>query len=523
MSIQRAIKSVAVIGGGPAGIACVNELAHVTAAGDSLLEKHLKPKNPAFEKIICFEQNSKLGGVWNFFKKPDLSLPPLTVLNHGNYNKPDEIYEAPIFPDSKLLKNTSIDNPVVKISDKKLTDEIRWHRNASYKDLFTNIPEKFMRFSYTPYKKISNGRFLEPLVSLNDVRDYLANIVERYDLKKHFRVNSGVELIEKIKRENGEEKWLLTIRQKSPFSKVEQWYTEEFDAVIAANGHCNVPFIPKTEGLNEFVEKNPGILKHSKSFRDLNEYKNSNILLCGSGTSSFDLLQYLSPVAKSVTISQKSKSVYSWIDECFSACKDIKFKPRISKYLPDSGEVQFDDGSIRKYDHIVLSTGYHYHYPFIKPDDEFVKIYDRFDLNNQISKIGNLYLYTFSTVDNTFATAGIPTIGLMFHGMEYSAAAIAGVFSGAKKLPSNEQQIAWDDGRTKISEPEVPHRYQGFFLEKIEDQFLNPLFELAPNGRSNPLKKDGWTLEEVDQSIPALKKAFFALKSGECSSRDLLK
>lgn len=522
MSIQKAIKAIAIIGGGPAGIACVNELAHVSLTGESFISKGVKPSSPAFDKIVCFEQNSKLGGVWNFFKKPDLKLPPLDVLNFGKYNKPNHIYEYPQFPKQNLLKNTSVLNPYITTSSKSIEEEVRWQRNAAYKDLFTNIPEKFMKFSYTQDKSISKGRFLEPLLSSNDIKLYLDGIIEKYNLLNYFRVNSGVELIEKVVKDDGDEKWVLTIREKAGFSHTEKWYKEEFDAVIVANGHCNVPFIPKTPGLNEFVSKYPNILRHSKSFRNPNEYKGKDVLVCGSGTSSFDLLQYILHIAKSVTISQKSKSVYGWISDCFDQCNDVSFKPRISKFLPETGQVEFTDGSVSKFDHIILSTGYHYFFPFMKEKDEYVKIYDDDNLNSQVNKIGNLYLYTFSTVDNTFATVGIPTFGLMFHGMEYSAAAIAGVFSGAKQLPEKEIQIKWDDQRTKIDEPEVPHRFQGFFLDKVEEQLLNPLYNLAPAGRQNPLPKDSWNSSEVDESIPALKKAFFALKSGRYNSEDIL-
>ncbi|CAI8510847.1 unnamed protein product [Pichia kudriavzevii] len=523
MSINKVIKSVAVIGGGPAGIACVNELVHVSQNGRSLLETCVKPVTTAFDKVVCFEQNSKLGGVWNFFKEPDAQLPPLHALNRGTYNKPDGIYERPSIPNRKSLQSATREHPFVRLSEKTLSEEHRWHRNAAYKDLFTNVPEKYMRFSYTPMENLSRGRYLEPLVSMDDITDYLERVIERYDLRRHFRVNSGVERIEKVVKENGQEKWLLTIREKTPSTKVEQWYTEEFDAVVAANGHCNVPFIPKTEGLNEFVRKYPNVVKHSKSYRDANDYRNSKILLCGSGTSSADLLQYLSPVAKGVTVSQRSESVYPWIVDCFKMVSNVQFKPRISKYLHETGEVMFEDGTVGKYDHVILSTGYHYHFPFLNPEDELVKIYDHHENNSPVSKIGNLYLYTFSTIDNSFATAGIPTFGLMFHGMEYSAAAIAGVFSGSKRLPDLKDQIQWDEYRTKRKEPEVPHRFQGFFLDKAEEQLLNPLFSLAPEGRTNPLQRERWRPSEVDASTPALIKAFRSLVSGKCKPAELLK
>lgn len=521
MSLRKVIKSVAVIGGGPAGIACINELAHVSKSGISTLEKNEKPTNPAFDKIVCFEQNDKPGGVWNYFSEPDPKLPPLNILNNGKYDKPDEIYQFSKLPKPTQLVNTTVSNPFVRFSDKNLESELKWNKNAAYRDLFTNIPEKFMKFSYTPYQNISKGRFLEPLITSTDIKNYLDSIINKYDLLKYFRLNSSVESVEKDKNTD---RWKLTIRKKPRFSKVEQWYTEEFDALVVANGHCNVPFIPKIEGLAEFVAKYPDVIRHSKSFRNVKDFEKSNVLLCGSGTSSADLAQYLSPVAKSVTISQRSESVYEWIRECFKKSPNIKFKPRIKRLLPESKSVEFYDGTIGQYDHIILSTGYHYHFPFLKQVDEYVKIYnDNYQSQSPISKIGNLYLYTFSTKDNSLATAGIPTIGLMFHAMEYSAIAIAGIFSGSKQLPPLEEQIKWDDGRTKVDKPEVPHRYQGFFTEKLEEQLLNPLFEFAPEGRTVPLVKENLDPKEVDASNPALVKAYLALQSGKYTAKDLLK
>lgn len=521
MSVSKVIRSVAVIGGGPAGIATVNELAHVSKQLVSTLEKNTKPASPAFDKIVCFEQNNKIGGVWNYFAEPDPRLPPASMIKSGKYDKPDGIYERSARPKVQDLAKASFEHPFVKYSPKSFEQELKWSKNAAYKDLFTNIPEKFMRFSYTPYQHISRGRFLEPLVSLTDVRNYLESIVDKYKLAEYFRLNSGVEAVQKDPQTG---KWRLTIRQKPRFSSMEQWYTEEFDAVVIANGHCNVPFIPKMENLPEFVAKYPEIVRHSKSFRNPQDFKNGNVLLCGSGTSSIDLTQYLSPVAKSVTISQRSESVYDWIRDCFKQSPDIKFKPRIKKFLPESRSVEFEDGSVGEYDHIILSTGYHYHFPFLEQSDEYVKIYnDSYESNSPVSKIGNLYLYTFSTKDNSIATIGIPTTGLMFHTMEYSAAAIAGVFSGAKKLPSLKEQTVWDDGRTEIDKPEVPHRFQGFFTDKMEEQLLNPLFALAAEGRTVPLKKDNLDPKEVEASSPALVKAYHALRSGKYTAQDLLK
>lgn len=512
------MKSVAVIGAGPGGIATINELSHVSASGVSTLEANIKPDTPAFDKIVCFEQNDTIGGVWNFFPSPDPKLPSLDILKTGNFGDPDSIYESSTKFQNGELDGKTESNPFVKTSDKFANDELRWTKNAVYKDLFTNVPEKFMKFSYTPYQFNSKGKILQPLITFDDVRSYLTGIVEKYQLLEYFRFNSSVEFIEKNKTNN---KWTLTIRHKPRFSKVEKWYTEEFDYLVLANGHCNVPFIPQIENLSKFVEKYPDIISHSKSFRSVEPFAKKKVLLCGSGTSSADLAQYLLPIAESVTISQRSESTYAWIKECFQKSPELIFKPRIKRLLPDTGAVEFEDGTIDSFDHIILSTGYHYHFPFLPKDEPYIKIYN--NDNTQVNKIGNLYLYTFSIIDSTLATVGIPTTSFMFHSIEYGAAAVAGVFSGFKKLPNIDDQIKWDKNRTDRLEAEVPHRFQGFFNDKVNEQLWDPLFQLASKGRTCPIEVDNTDVNEVITADGALIKAYLSLKSGKFTPEELLK
>lgn len=62
------------------------------------------------------------------------------------------------------------------------------------------------------------------------------------------------------------DKWVVTVRHTS--TDYEEWYEEEFDAVVIANGHYTVPNIPHIEALAKFNELHPNTLIHSKSFRD---------------------------------------------------------------------------------------------------------------------------------------------------------------------------------------------------------------------------------------------------------------
>lgn len=514
MSISRVIKSVAVIGGGPAGIVTLNELLHTSKSGVSTLKSGKLPIDPAFYKVVCFEQNPTWGGVWNYFEKPDPKLP--SNLN-CNYSNPDNIYEIPDIPKNPILEKTNFNEPFIKESAKTFCEEVKWQRNAAYKDLFTNIPEKYMKFSYHDYKGLKSNNLLSPLITSKDVKRYLDDVIDNYDLKSNFRLNSSVENVEKL-----DDVWRLTIRQKEYNSKTEKWYYEYFDAVVSANGHCSVPFIPTMTNLLEFNEKFPNVISHSKAFRNSSSYQGGDVLLLGSGTSSIDLAQYIIPKANSVTISQRSQSVYEWIKECFEKSPEVDFKPRIKQFLPEAGKVEFIDGTIKSFTQIILGTGYHYHWPFLNKSDEIVKIYHDPGSCNPVNKIGNLFLYAFSTTDNTFATVGIPTINLMFHNMEYGAIAIAGVFSGAKKLPHVDTQLEWDAKRTQTDEPEVPHRFQGFHLDKLDDQLFEPLFDLAPLERERPLVKGQCREPDFKDSNKTLQNIYLGLKSGEFKESDIL-
>ena len=49
---------------------------------------------------------------------------------------------------------------------------------------------------------------------------------------------------------------------------------EKFDAVIAANGHCDWPLLPNVEGLEAWSEKFPDSLYHSVSYKSAKTFEN---------------------------------------------------------------------------------------------------------------------------------------------------------------------------------------------------------------------------------------------------------
>lgn len=61
--------------------------------------------------------------------------------------------------------------------------------------------------------------------------------------------------------------WVLTLRQEIEGSEQDRWWQEEFDAVVVATGHYNVPYLPNIPGLVEVEKRFPGTVSHSKHYR----------------------------------------------------------------------------------------------------------------------------------------------------------------------------------------------------------------------------------------------------------------
>jgi cation diffusion facilitator CzcD-associated flavoprotein CzcO len=98
------------------------------------------------------------------------------------------------------------------------------------------------------------------------IREWVEDIFVRNGNDKLLELNTTVERAEK----RGD-KWVLTLRQEEPGKNY--WWQEEFDALVVASGHYNIPWIPQIPGLLEYDAKYPGRILHSKHFRNAEDFK----------------------------------------------------------------------------------------------------------------------------------------------------------------------------------------------------------------------------------------------------------
>jgi cation diffusion facilitator CzcD-associated flavoprotein CzcO len=148
----------------------------------------------------------------------------------------------------------------------------RFEESSIYPYLHTNIDSIPMEFSQ---EKIPTERSElsiathgpdTPFRHWEVIRRYIAGLVERRGYEDFISYNTSVELAEKVGSE-----WKLTLRKEG--KEKDYWWVEYFDAVVVANGHYNVPYIPAVKGLEEFEKARPGSVLHSKHYRGRDQFR----------------------------------------------------------------------------------------------------------------------------------------------------------------------------------------------------------------------------------------------------------
>lgn len=236
----------------------------------------------------------------------------------------------------------------------------------------------------------------------------------------------------------------MTLRQSGHFHRnqpAEYWWVEEFDAVVVASGHYNVPLIPEIGGLDSAFKEYPGVFEHSKSFRSANDYVDKRVVVVGGNISSADLIADLHAVVKGgLYLSQRGSN--EALKNVFSL-PGVQLKSTITQIGTSSAgvTVTFADGStVDDVDKIIFATGYKLSYPFLVPDPV-----------TPSNRVAGFYQHIFKIGDPSLALVGQVRGALSFRVYEYQAVAVARYFANhnATPLPSPQEQDAWEVERLK--------------------------------------------------------------------------
>ncbi|KAF8856860.1 FAD/NAD(P)-binding domain-containing protein, partial [Acephala macrosclerotiorum] len=458
MSRLERVKSVAIIGAGAAGA--------ITAAA-------FKAEN-YFEKIRVFERRETAGGTWIYDRDPKPSLPILPGA-------------LPASVDPPLVIPSSLPRIISP------NQQERFAQTPIYDSLTTNVPDIAMCFSD---QRFAHGIFVPHHIP----RQYIENYFSSHNLDDLLVLNTTVEdvsLITSSELGTGE-RWKLTLRKYDCYRHVDVWWEEEFDAVILANGHYSVPFIPEVKGLKAYSEKYPGRVQHSKYYRSPIQYKSQKLLVIGNSASGHDVAaEGVSTARLPVYNSIHSKSRWDG-DE---PPKGIAWKPIISEFHLD-GRIEFEDGTyLDNIDKVIYCTGYKASYPFWNEKVNGRPLYD-YESNKLIKN----YWHTFFQDFKTLAIVGLPRV-LTFRSFEYQAIALARLYSGRNKvpLPPLSEQQKWESEREEKRRKEHKKFHDIEWETGETKEWLGRFFEIAGlgtltgDGRVPPvLGKDlVWAIEHL--------------------------
>ncbi|PVI00307.1 flavin-containing monooxygenase FMO [Periconia macrospinosa] len=404
-----AIKRVAVIGLGPSGAIAIDALA----------------REKIFDQIRVFERREAPGGCWLEDSASPADLEPQSFAALADRNG-----ELPLPIPSSLPAKTP--KPVQK----------QYTESSVYPYLETNVDAIPMSFSQEPIPtqrsdlSISKHGQNTPFRHHSVIRKYISDLVNRKGYENLVSYNTTVELAEKQGKD-----WRLVLRRNGGEGQQDEWWEERFDAVVVANGHYHVPYIPRIEGLDAFEAARPGSVKHSKMFRGRDSYRGKTVVVVGASVSAADIAYDLIGIASGpiYAVVQGHKPNGYFGDEAFKH-PSIATKPSISHITTSNGDrtVHFIDGtSVAGVDEIIFGTGYSWSLPFLP------------NISVRKNRVPGLYQHVVYREDPSLVFVGAVGAGLTFRVFEWQAVLAARVLSGRATLPSVQEQERWEKERVQ--------------------------------------------------------------------------
>ncbi|ROV88309.1 hypothetical protein VMCG_10479 [Cytospora schulzeri] len=394
------VRSVAVIGAGPAGAAAADALA----------------KEERFETVRVFDRRSLAGGTWVYTPDASLKIPDLRDLLEGNADSPVPV---PSNLPAETPKSVAVNNQEVRYADTALHEHLHGNHVPS---LFGGIAEPRGAGPGAPFKH------------REVVREWIEGVFVHNGLQKFLELNTTVERAEK----KGS-KWVLTLRKE--LGQRNYWWEERFDALIVASGHYNVPWMPKIDGLVEFDAKFPGRILHAKHFRDGSRYHGKRVIVVGGSVSAYEIIGEVLPYAQHpvyASLRGDPDPAFGW-----KPWKDphIAVQKQITRLDPTSGRIFFEDDTyLDDVDHVIFGTGYTFSLPFLPVVQERIRRAHR--------RIPGIWQHTWNIDDPTLALIGMLNGGFTFRVYEWQAVAVARFFAGrSKPLPPVEEQRDWERKR----------------------------------------------------------------------------
>lgn len=424
------VPKIAIIGAGPLGLGFAKAIAAEPNARE------------IFKAIDVYERRPQAGGLWN----------------HTG-DKSNVTFEL---TESKTNKNA------LKVIDNDP------HLSPMYKHTETNIVKDMMRYKDHPLPEKSNTFPVRTEV-LDYLLDYQKEIPDFVNFKFNTKVSS-------LLKNNDNNKWeLKTDKDAEP---------SIYDKVILAHGHFDTPFVPKSEGLLNWFQKDPTSISHAKYYNDCTKYKDQKVLIIGNSASGIDISTQLITVAKGIVMSCVGEPMFKGVIEDQTEQVD-----GIAKYdFENNRSVVTKSGKvISNIDKILFCTGYLYEIPFLKSYTTGPNA-----IITDGTNIHDLYKQLFYIPDTSLILAGLPKSIIPFPFAEAQGQYVARILSGRLQLPSTEEMF-------KDYEREVAERGNGssfHVMGHLKDaEYCNEMFDLIKGTENEGFVAKFWDDQMLDLRV----------------------
>ncbi|KAF8189994.1 FAD/NAD-P-binding domain-containing protein [Mycena galopus ATCC 62051] len=412
------IKSVAVIGAGPAGL----------QAAAKLIEHNFT--------VRLFDRAPSPGGNWFYTDETPVREP-----------YPDKPFdELPYIPEVLPATHYYVEGEEgISLEDRW---KEHWQPRPVWNSLHTNSPAVITELPDVPYSADKPW-----VLSNHDIQRHVRAYASFHNLNandyptdsRDAPVTSYSTRVEKLRKIESTETWRLTLRRLERLTEPNQikvhWWTEDVDAVVIATGPYVSPHVPKIAGLLEWSKiKNAGqySVYHSQSYRRPERYQNKTILIVGSSVSASEIARDIAPYAGNIIASIRVRTRIINIHPF--KLRSLLRLPSVTSFVPEidhfeplaahdkdikGGAIHLINGTI------ILATGYIQSNIFL-PD---------FTSDGQPA---NLHWTGHYIPDPTLAYTNVRpwTIG------RYQSYAFAKVWEGTAHLPTQKQMKEdYDNGK----------------------------------------------------------------------------
>ncbi|WVW85175.1 hypothetical protein I302_107213 [Kwoniella bestiolae CBS 10118] len=433
---ERPIKSVAVIGAGPAGI----------QAAATLLQHD-------FDRVRLFERREGPGGVWFYQDEVPLREPyPDVPIEH-----------AAFYPDIRASGTVKL----YEEGEEDTTLDERWRDHTrpspAWESLKTNTPRQLTGLPDVKWPSDSKW-----VISVHDIQRHVRAYASYHGIntgdgpwdpqsESVTSYNTRVESLEKVG-----DKWELQLKklEKLPDSRrlKASWWSEEFDAVVIASGGFDAPHVPDIPGLKDWAQvrdvSGHQPVWHAQAYRRPDDLKGKNVLLIGASVSAMGISNDIGPHVSKLFVSVrpgnrtalfKRRSYRRLYPEAEKVGEIARFDSLVSNDSIMNGRIVLANGTVLTgIDEVILATGYRHANSYLGPlvngtirgdDDPEVKVRPVIT-EGKMSQFRNVDWRGFYIDDPTlaFTTVRPWTVG------RYQALAFAKVWEGTARLPTIEQQ-----------------------------------------------------------------------------------